>query len=76
MSDIPRLYLTTKITKSYEYIHYKFHINGYIISSSSRGSVWQKRQKEKKYDKQLPDTRLQNSSDLLMMLFSLSMTLS
>jgi hypothetical protein len=44
--------------------------------ASSRGYVWQKRQKEEKYDKQLPHTRLQNSSDLLMMLFSLSMTLS
>lgn len=39
-------------------------------------TVWQKRQKEEKYDKQLPDTRHQNSSDLLMMLLSLSMTLS
>jgi len=45
-------------------------------AASSRGSVWQKRQKEEKYDKQLPDTRLQNSSDLLKMLFSLSMTFS
>jgi len=47
-----------------------------LSAACIRGSVWQKRQKEEKYDKQLPDTRLQNSSDLLMMLFGLSMTLS
>lgn len=45
-----------------------------LSAAFSRQSVWQKRQEEEKSDKQLPDTRLQNSSDLLIMLFSLSMT--
>ena len=45
-----------------------------LSAAFSRGSVWQKRQKEEKSDKELTGTKLQNSSDLLMMLFSLSMT--
>jgi hypothetical protein len=39
----------------------------------STGSVWEKRQAEEKADMQLPGTKLQNSSDELIMLLTLSM---